>query len=199
MSLSGCQKGLDRVSFLALAHSRFASSVLVPERSIWALGCKARRGPRTPSSSTESFELGNRFHHFDRKRSNSAIGIRICRNALLGLMRPRLIKRRTVCLEMPPRYCAASGSFSAARVVLLVVCIPALKPTGTRSKFEIYTLYYRFIPLGHPRGLRGSESLCKWSQIVFLFGTGLLGKHVLISTAISRTYGNLFSFHFWLR
>src|SRR6266480_2021872 len=46
-------------------------------------------------------------------RSNSALGIKMCRSARFGLISPRLIKRRTVMVETPPRYCAASFIFSA--------------------------------------------------------------------------------------
>ena len=174
-----------------MAHSRFTSPVIV-FRFRFELRVVTFGETENVLGSAEFFELGGPFHHFDRKRSNSAIGIRICRNALLGLMRPRLIKRRTECLEMPPRYCAASGSFSASRVVLLVVCIPALKTTGTQSKFEIYTLYYRFFPLGQPRPLRGSKSLYKWSQIVFGFGGGFL-ERVFSFPVVSQACTAIFS------
>jgi hypothetical protein len=51
-------------------------------------------------------ELMNRF--------NSDTGIRMWRNALLGLISPRLLNRRKVIGEIPPRYAQASFNLRAA-------------------------------------------------------------------------------------
>ncbi len=50
--------------------------------------------------------LGNvqRIVYFPRKRSSSAIGMRMCRIARFGLISPRLINLRSVISEIPPRY-----------------------------------------------------------------------------------------------
>jgi hypothetical protein len=41
------------------------------------------------------------------------MGIKMWRSARFGLISPRLIKRRTVMVETPPKYIAASFIFSA--------------------------------------------------------------------------------------
>src|SRR5207248_2297971 len=53
-----------------------------------------------------------------KNRSNSQIGIRMWRNARFGLISPRLITRRRVAGEIPPRYAHASLSLRAAGVTI---------------------------------------------------------------------------------
>src|SRR5438874_1038141 len=70
----------------------------------------------------------------DRNRSNSALGIKMCRSARFGLIRPRLIKRRTVMVETPPRYCAASLIFSAPIDAELLLCMAEIQPCNQLKK-----------------------------------------------------------------
>src|SRR5262249_17336713 len=61
---------------------------------------------------------------FSRNRCSSDTGMRRCRRHRLGLMSPRLIKRRTDVGDTPPRKSAASFSLSAPLGAVFVFMAP---------------------------------------------------------------------------